>query len=93
MSLNVSFDRMPRVPNEPWSIWKSRRCSLSGVQTNTSPLAATSSYARHVSWNPPYLNDIDSSEHPATAPLTVMVRSSGTMMGTRPQGSVASTGR
>ncbi len=49
------------------------------------------SYRTHESWKPPYMKEPDSIEQPATAPPTVMVRSSGTTVGIRPCGSVAST--
>ena len=59
---------MPRVPNEPCIIWNTRACWFSGVHVRTSPVAVITSYSRHVSWKPPYRNDIDSIEQPATAP-------------------------
>ena len=82
---------MPSVPNVPCIIWNTSWCSLSGVQIRTSPVAAITSYSRQVSWNPPWTNDIDSIEQPATAPPIVIVLSSGTTIGTRPCGSVAAT--
>src|SRR5689334_19920139 len=82
---------MPRVPNEPWTIWNTSECSLSGRQVSTSPSAVTTSYSRQVSWKPPYRYDIDSIEQPLTAPPTVIDSSSGTTIGTSPNFKVAST--
>ena len=69
-------------------MWNS---SSSGPSVRRSPLPVTTSYSRQVSWKPPYRNDIDSTEQPATAPPSVMPSSSGTTLGTSPCASVRRT--
>ena len=69
-------------------MWNS---SSSGPSVRRSPVPVTTSYSRQVSWKPPYRNDIDSTEQPATAPPSVMPSSSGTTLGTSPSASVRRT--
>ncbi|MBA7666944.1 hypothetical protein ES703_75028 [subsurface metagenome] len=82
-SLNFRSVMIAIVPKLPCSISNISWLSLF-VHNIMSPVPVTISISSQESKNPPYLKDMDSTEHPATAPPIVIPLSSETHCGTSP---------